>query len=220
MSGADLFDSDLSGANLSGSNLEMAGLIKTNFSGADIVDVTLSGVSLSRQTQIQFSLSELKKSAQSYGPGEDDPPAVWDAVARMNHELKAAYSENGLISRARIYRVRERIARRREAKADGTRQGDLAWFGSLLSRVFTGYGVQIRWIASVMMILYFISAAVYWSLGMGALESLYYSIITFTTSPPEPPRGTVMQITAGIETFTGTLLTVFLGYVLGTREKV
>jgi hypothetical protein len=71
-----------------------------------------------------------------------------------------------------------------------------------------------------MMILYFISAAVYWSLGMGVLESLYYSIITFTTSPPEPPRGTVMQIIAGIETFTGTLLTVFLGYVLGTREKV
>jgi uncharacterized protein YjbI with pentapeptide repeats len=220
VSGSDLFDADLSGANLSGATLENSELIKTNFSEADMVDVNISGVSLSRRTQIQFSLDELKTSAQSYGPKEEDFPAIWDAVARMNHELKDAYSENGLIGRARIYRVRERISRRREAKTDDTRRGDLAWFGSVLSRVVTGYGVQIRWIASVMIALYFVSAAIYWLLGMGVLDSLYYSIVTFTTSPPEPPHSPAMRIIAGIETFTGTLLTVFLGYVLGTREKV
>lgn len=48
-------------------------------------------------------------------------------------------------------------------------------------------------------------------------RALYYSIVTFTTSPP--PLG-LASIMAGIETFAGTALIVLLGYVLGTREQV
>jgi len=41
-----------------------------------------------------------------------------------------------------------------------------------------------------------------------------------TTSPPtEPPLG-IASIVAGFETLAGTAAIVFLGYVLGTRERI
>ncbi|ESS03430.1 MAG: hypothetical protein A07HR67_01828 [uncultured archaeon A07HR67] len=51
-------------------------------------------------------------------------------------------------------------------------------------------------------------------------DSLYYSIVTFTTSPPAEPTGVWMRVMAGVETFAGSTTIVFLGYVLGTRERV
>jgi hypothetical protein len=88
--------------------------------------------------------------------------------------------------------------------------------------VFTGYGIQLRWILAMMFLLYTSSTVVYWTVGgMAPIESLYYSIVTFTTSPPGPaPTGLLMRAVAGFETFAGTAAIVFLGYVLGTREQV
>ncbi|ELZ53151.1 hypothetical protein C465_01349 [Halorubrum distributum JCM 9100] len=73
-----------------------------------------------------------------------------------------------------------------------------------------------------MILLYLLSAGVYHFVGeMSVGRSLYYSVVTFTTSPPEPaPTGLVMRAVAGFETFAGTTAVVFLGYVLGTREQV
>jgi hypothetical protein len=87
--------------------------------------------------------------------------------------------------------------------------------------VFTGYGVQLTWIAGVIAALYLASAGVYHFVGeMSVGRSLYYSVVTFTTSPPSPPPGGLTSVVAGIETFAGTAAIVFLGYVLGTRERV
>jgi hypothetical protein len=50
----------------------------------------------------------------------------------------------------------------------------------------------------------------------------YYSVVTFVTAPPHPPKGVwiVTQAAVLIETYLGTALIVLLGYVLGTRERV
>jgi len=146
--------------------------------------------------------------------------AAYDEIARANHELRKAYNANGLTDRARAARVRERKARRREARAEGG-WGWVAWLWSVLSQVFTGYGIQLRWVLGMMLLLYLGSAFVYVEFGgMTLVDSLYYSIVTFTTSPPAEPTGIVMHLVAGTETFAGTAAIVFLGYVLGTRERV
>jgi len=72
----------------------------------------------------------------------------------------------------------------------------------------------------MMLALYLLSAGVYHYTGMTISDSLYYSVVTFTTSPPSPPTTEFSRIVAGIETFAGTAAIVFLGYVLGTRERV
>ena len=72
-----------------------------------------------------------------------------------------------------------------------------------------------------MLALYLLSAGVYWyGGGMAWDRSLYYSIVTFTTAPPETPPNYITSIVAGIETFAGTAAIIFLGYVLGARERV
>jgi hypothetical protein len=75
-----------------------------------------------------------------------------------------------------------------------------------------------------MVALYLASVAAYFWEGMPIDQSLYYSVVTFTTAPPTDPSGvgfgTIGTLAAGIETFAGTAAIVFLGYVLGTRERV
>lgn len=219
---ADLIDTYLEGANLSDADLRSADLTDADLRSADLTNALLGGVDMTGIT--------LARSTQIDAPGEritnylvDDPwiskEQRYDIIARANHELRTAYSTNGLISRARDARVRERRARRKEALAEGARlsRGTAAWFGSLLSKVFTGYGVQLTWIAGVMVALYLLSAGVYHFVGEMSLgQSLYYSVVTFTTSPPSG----LTSVVAGVETFAGTAAIVFLGYVLGTRELV
>ncbi|ERG91588.1 MAG: hypothetical protein J07HQW1_01622 [Haloquadratum walsbyi J07HQW1] len=74
-----------------------------------------------------------------------------------------------------------------------------------------------------MLLLYLVSAVIYWQVGdLSMGRSLYYSIVTFTTSPPAEPdlTGQILGVVEGFETFAGTAAIVFLGYVLGTRERV
>lgn len=184
-------------------------------------ETSLSTVTLSRATNIDSPSKQIRQLAAGkkyiYGLSK---MATFDSIARANHELREAYSSNGLISRARDARFRERKARRREAKAEGGR-GRLAWAGSLLSMCFTGYDVRLRFLVGSMLALYLGSAVVYWQWGeMWWGRSLYYSVVTFTTSPPEPPTRTVTSVVAGFETVAGTAAIIFLGYVLGTRERV
>lgn len=249
LSGAELRGADLSGADLRGADLSGADLSNTNLSesllrGADLSETTLLGTNLSEADLRMADISKAfiietvlsdailsggtditppeKKISQFYAQnGHSDEEEKYDRIARANHELREAYSGNGLIKNARDARFRERKARRREAKAGDTR-GTVAWIGSILSQLFTGYGVRLRYVIGSMLALYLASTLVYWSWGgMSWGQSLYYSIVTFTTaSPPPQPTGAITSIVAGVETFAGTVAIVFLGYVLGTRERV
>lgn len=217
--GADLEEATivvgtLSEADLRGADLSEADLRSADLSDAYLAGTSLSDASLSRDTTVEPPRHRLKREA------DELDSEFYDRVARANHELRTAYSANGLISQARRARVRERRARRNEAKADDSVRGTLAWAGSLASRVVTGYGVQLLPLGVVMLALFLGSAAVYWSTGMAPRESLYYSVVTFTTSPPSAPTPGLMRVVAGFETFVGTAVIIFLGYVLGTRERV
>ena len=209
---ADLQDSNLMKANMAKSNLTSA-----NLDGSLLAETNLDRVSLSRGTSLSGILNRAKKAT----PEETSKEQYHADIARIFHKIKSAYSQNGLVARARDARYRERRARRKEAYADGGWHGYAAWLGSLISNIFTGYGVRLRWIIATMLSLYFVSAGVYHYGGnMPIGDSLYYSIVTFTTSPPSPPPNVFTRIVAGFETFAGTAAIVFLGYVLGTRERI
>ncbi|SDD46334.1 hypothetical protein SAMN05192552_102425 [Natrinema hispanicum] len=189
-----------------------------DFTDAALIEVDLSDVNLNRGTRMETELADMKERVSKFHRSEDsESPQIWDTVARVNHNLKKAYSTNGLVGRARDYRLKERKARRKEARAEG---GFTGWAGSvvsLLSFVFTGYGIRLWPIVVVMLGLYLGSAA--WYSWVGVENSLYYSIVTFTTAPPgEPPARA--QLVSMAETLLGTLFIVLLGYVLGNREQV
>ena len=221
---ADLSEAILSGADLSNATIDRANLlnaelIATDLSDASLIDITLGGATFSRRTNFDPPIKQIEKKAADMDEVTEED--FQDIVARMNHELREAYSENGLLGRARKARVRERRARRREAKAEEGWGGTVAWGGSLLSSIFTGYGVRLTPVIGWMLALYFLSAGVYWHVGGMAWDrSLYYSIVTFTTAPPEAPPSYITSIVAGIETFAGTAAIIFLGYVLGSRERI
>ncbi|OYR48832.1 hypothetical protein DJ73_18840 [Halorubrum sp. Ea1] len=228
LSGATLLDANLSGAELSFADLSEADLKDADLSEARIRDADLSNVLLgdtnlddiimSRGTNIHSPNNRLK---QFLNESDISKQRQYDVIARANHELREAFSENGLLNQARAARVRERSARRKEAKAEGGWKGNFDWAISRLSSAFTGYGVQIKPIVGWMILLYSLSAVVYWHWGgMGWGSSMYYSVVTFTTSPPYTPPTGLPSVVAGVETFAGTAAIVFLGYILGSRERI
>ena len=226
LTGADLSEADLRRASLSESNLhntnfERADLTGASLKGALVWNTSLSGALISRNTVIDRPAKQLKQEFKnSWDKHLTGQVNLLDAIARANHEIKSAYSNNGLVGQSRRAHIRERRARRLEARVDDTFWGTLAWLGSLASRWTTGYGVKLLPVVGLMLVLFLGSAAVYWATGMTIQNSLYYSVITFTTSPPTPPEPGIMRSVAAIETFFGTTSIVFLGYVLGTRDRV
>ena len=149
-----------------------------------------------------------------------DPPD-WDAVARAYHELKTTFTASGLVGKAREMHVRERRARSLEVK--GT-EGLLhrRYLRSLPSRFVTGYGVRAGTLFSWMVALFVVPTAVYavYGVGDGVLETLAYSTLAFTAVPPGGlPAQPVPLLVVSVETFLGTLSTVLLGYMLGSRER-
>jgi hypothetical protein len=218
LSGADLGAADLSGAVLRGVDLSEADLRHADLSEAVLAEATLTGVTLSRGTELdppRDAIEDYKDNFSGYSKSEME-----DEIARVNSQLKNAYSVSGLLSQGRKARARTRRARRKEVYAEeGWRSR--SWFLSRLSSIFSGYGIKLRPVIGWMMALYFLSAGVYWYAGgMAWDQSLYYSIVTFTTAPPDTPPNYVTSIVAGIETFAGTAAIIFLGYVLGSRERI
>lgn len=228
ISGADLFrancrktdfaNADLSDANLTGAVLSSALLPEADFSGSSVTEISLDGVKISRGTRFDKPSDQI--TIDEDDDSDIDKSKKYGIIARVNHELKNAYSNNGLVERARDARFRERKARRKEAHADGGFQGYITFLESLLSMVVTGYGVRLRWIFATMVAIYVSSSWFYTTQGMSLYEGLYFSIVTFTTSPPWAPPSGISSAVAGIETIVGTTAIVFLGYVLGTRERV
>ena len=219
LSDAKVFNSDLSKVNIGSGDLSRADLRRTDLQGANLAETTLAGAVLSRETDFSPPGERIKREFEDSNTISEQE---WqDVIARANRELRTCYSENGLLGRARKARVRERLARRREAKAENTWRGNVAWASNLLSGVFTGYGVQLMPVIGWMCLLYLLSAGIYWySGGMTWNRSLYYSVVTFTTSPPKAPPSGLSSVVAGFQTFAGTVAIVFLGYILGSREQI
>lgn len=217
LSGVDLRDANLSEANLGAADLSGADLRGADLSGANLAEVTLTGVTLSRGTEIDPPRDAIEANSQ-----DNDIPEqrIEDRIARVNSQLQEVYSLNGLLSQGRNARARVRRARRKEVYAEEGRQS-WNWLLSRLSSIFGGYGIKLRPVIGWMLALYFLSAGVYWYTGgMAWDQSLYYSIVTFTTAPPETPPNYTTSIVAGIETFAGTAAIIFLGYVLSSRERI
>lgn len=209
LAGTDLRATDVLGAQLQESDLSEADLRKSDFTDSVLVNTDLSNVVVDRTTQIaKLPESKILRLADH----------TWDDIAKSYHNIKRMYSKNGLTSRARNHQFRKRRARRKEAWAEGGRDY-FVWLGSLLSWLITGYGIKLKQPIILIFVVLLISTGIYSAAGIS--HSLYYSIVTFTTSPPSPPpRGGLAEGVAMIETFIGTLLIVLLGYVLGSREQV
>lgn len=208
-------DSDFRGVTLDSSSfrevdLSDSDLRNADFTGVELATTLLSGVRLNRGS-VFGTQNQLEDTAE----GQKD----WDTVARVYHQIKSEFNNNGLIDRARYFHIQERRARENEVKAtDGSFSP--THLGSLLSRYLTGYGVSVRRISLVMLSLFVFSTV--WYEYAGISNSVYYSMMTFTTAAPptSPPDGLFTQMLTMVETFFGTLLIVLLGYVLGNREQV
>jgi uncharacterized protein YjbI with pentapeptide repeats len=250
LSGADLSDVDLSETDLRHADLSNAGLNRVdlsnknlsgvNLSRADLRGVSMVGMSADQSTTVGRMRTGLSK------------PHEYDRLAQGYHELKQALSEEGLSQRARQARALEQQARTAESwsrfkqrlfperSVDGVRQWVsppwpgpairtqfLTSVGGFISRVLTGYGTRPLYVISWTVAIILITTAIFkcgpappdggWQGG-----PLYYSVVTFVTAPPHPPRGVgdFRQAVVLLETYLGTALIVLLGYVLGTRERV
>ena len=221
LSGARLTEANLSNAWLTKVDLSKAHLTKADLSDVFFSDIILTGAKISRDTKIGDPSRRIRQElADSDVVSEEE---LQDGIARVDGELRTAYSANGLLSQSRAARVRERRARRKEAKAEGGWGGTAAWAGSLLSRVSTGYGVQFWPVVGWMTLLFVVSTVTYSHVEVrdSISEILMFSVLSFTVAPPTPlPSGTFVQGVVMIETFFGTLSTVLLGYILGNREQV
>jgi uncharacterized protein YjbI with pentapeptide repeats len=233
LSGASLEKADLSDADLRDARLDGTDLRNADFSECDLRESRIRGITVNQGTQ-GGGQTRAEKAA---GGAED-----WDAIARAYTDLKSAFSEAGLVGKTRRYHVLERRARGFEARANGSITGYVrfredtlipsvsfdggdigpyvAYIESLVSRVTTGFGVRPFRLVVCMLSLFGVAALLY-EADPGITNSIYYSVVTFTTAPP-PGSEPTMSVVRGfelIETFGGTLLIVLLGYVLGNRER-
>ncbi|USZ69411.1 pentapeptide repeat-containing protein [Halorussus salilacus] len=241
LSDADLRDIDLSDANLSNSDLSDADLLDADLSnaslrgatltGADIREADITGVSVTGATtckrlfegydgEISTEDSFIPMRLRKWHFGSNFGPREWESTARAYHELKSILSDHGLVGQSRDIYVRERRARSLEAKADGGSL-NLRYCGSLLSQLFTGYGVKVRNLLGWMVALFLFSTSIYVIAGVeeSLMRNISYSVLAFTVAPPKIPSGTGVQFVMMIETFFGTLSIVLLGYILGNRER-
>lgn len=230
--GACFVGVDLTGANLHRMTLTGTDLRDCNFSGSDLREAVIQDLTVNQGTRCG-------KQTRAEQAADDAP--TWDAIARAYNDLKRTFSAVGLVGKARQYHVLERRARGFEAGKNGRIGGyiqfDGSWLpslssdagnfrsygmyvSSLASRVTTGFGVRPLRLVLWMLFLFGFAAVLY-ELDPGIGDSVYHSVVTFTTAPPagSEPTMAVVRAVELIETFGGTLLIVLLGYVLGNRER-
>jgi len=239
LSGADFRDAilsaaDLRKANLSGTDLRAAVLVSVLLGNTD-----LSNVQLDHRTQFTSrSLRQRFKSIFLPRPRKVGVESnTWNAHARDFHKLAAICSREGLIGQARTLTILERHARRNETLSNGN---ILTALGAWLNWQATSYGISVGRVSRNMLLLFLVSSLTYLLNGIRTAEeairiselmsrpfltesvvnTVYFSVVTFTTSPPWTVFVEVSQWMAMIETFLGTLLIVLLGYVLGHRDQI
>lgn len=235
---ADLSDAILFEGNLSDTDLRNADLRGANFQGATLADLRMNQQSLVGELDKESLVSELDdqfligkvgappQSDQRSSLGESDGKSldslVYDSLARSYHLLGEAAKENGLVGKARRLRLWERRARRGEARTNGNWW---AWLGSFVSDWVMGYGISIKRVVGVIVLIIFGCAGAYLVLGVtggkGPIDALDYSVTLFTGlgSNTGPPSTYPARSVAIFESFAGILFSVLLGYILGTRES-
>jgi uncharacterized protein YjbI with pentapeptide repeats len=218
LSDASLGDADLSDADLFRADLSDAFLFHTDLSNTDLRGVTVTDTDF-REAEMENVAVSGATSVDTLREENDFDSADWDATARAYHNLKTAFSDHGLVGKARDMHVHERDARRSEVEASEG-QRNTRYLGSLASRYFTGYGVRPATLALWMLGLFAVSTLWYLvSLDGSHLSNVSYSVLAFTVAPPRVPSGSLTQFVVMVETFFGTLSIVLLGYVLGNRER-
>ena len=245
LSDADLSDANLRHADLSGANLGDANLLRIDVKSLQIDDV--DDVVVTSRTKIDSSLplhtGFRHRPIRSSRPSRDSfrpllsPRSLWDGRARGYEQLRKVFQEKGLDDHHRKLYSYQRRARAKEALRSG-RVGQ--WLGNYFSRLLTGHGVSVTrvlfWTALVIVVPW------YW---YGLVEGwtdepleggpLYYSIVTFVTSPPHPipevegstdlllttvDRQQLNEFVVLFQTYAGTALIILLGYVLGNRDRI
>ncbi|WP_081927518.1 pentapeptide repeat-containing protein [Halobellus rufus] len=242
---ADLKDADLSNADfsnvvLSGTDMTDVTISDTVFHGADLSKADFFGLDLSRieiDQGTSFGTTLLYEDQAKDAEGSDEKAGQWNKDARSHHDLKIMFAENGFSAKARRHYIAQRRARRKEAAAAGDYY---TAFASWISWQGTGYGTSIRRVSRNIAAVLLLSTGIYPFLDVGTHnlwiytpiseliprfieaipESVYFSIITFTTVGfgTIPPSSELARYFSGIEAFLGTLLMVLLGFVLGNRE--
>jgi len=232
LSGATLADADLPAVDCRGTDLTDADCRGARLGGGDLRESVLTDITVSQGTRCGAQTSAEETAADA---------EAWDGIARAYNDLKRAYSEAGLVGKARRQHVLERRARGFEARENGSltgyvqfrdgavpsvspSEGNLgaygAYVGSWVSRVTTGFGVRPFRLTVWMLVLFAVTAVAY-ELDPGIADPVYYSVVTFTTAPPVDSEPTIPLVgaLALVETFGGTLLIVLLVYILGNRER-
>lgn len=236
-----LWGADLAGTTLVDADLPAVDCRGTDLTGADCRGARLGGGDLRGSALAALTVNQgTRCGAQTSAEAAADDADAWEAIARAYNDLKSAYSDAGLVGKARRQHVLERRARGYEARANGSITGYVqlrdggprltpergnvgaygAYLGSLVSRATTGFGVR-PFRLTVWMLVLFAVAAVAYAFDPGISEPIYYSVVTFTTAPPvdSDPTLPLVDAIALIETFGGTVLIVLLGYILGNRER-
>ena len=215
-SGANMRDADLSGADLENADLSGADLRDANLSGANLRDADLSSLNLNQGTQLGSFYNR------------PTSPEQWDQLARSYHDLKSEFSDNGLDGKARKARYFERRARTREAFARHTWSDFVTGLSGFLSRILTGYGTRISHVLAWTAVILILPGLWYAALPISDLTGgpVYYTVVTFVTSPPNPPGttdgllGVLTDVIVLFQTYAGTALIILFGYVLGTRDRI
>ena len=230
---ASLWDADLSDADLSGVNL----------SGADLRGVDMTGTTANQGTTVGRMCTELS-SPEEYDQLAQGYHELKEALSEEGLSQRARQAR-ALEQQARTAEAWERFKHQSSERVRQLPTPDEPgqWLsspwpspeirtqfftavGGTLSRGLTGYGTRPLYVLVWTAVIVLVTTALFafgptpdggWTGG-----PLYYSIVTFVTAPPHPPKqvGALTRAVVLLETYLGTALIVLLGYVLGTRERV
>lgn len=245
LSRAKLWNADLSGANLPHADLSEANLRSTNLFKIDVNSLQIDDigdVTVDSRTKVssRIPLRSGFRHVSSLLVEDLDvrwQATMWDGRARGYERLRRIFQEKGLDDHHRKLYSYQRRARAKEALRTGR---FIQWIGNYLSRILTGHGVRITrvllWTAVVILVpWYWYGLVEGWANESLDGGPLYYSIVTFVTSPPHPipdtqgstdlllttvDRQSLNQAIVLFQTYVGTVLIILLGYVLGNRDPI
>lgn len=249
---ADFTSADLSGANLEGADLFGATLSKADLSNAELSDCDLQNASLNRVDCTQVQIADIDSVAVNsqtrvsgripllsgfrHRPIRSDA-TEWGNRAQGYEKLRQVFERKGIDGQHRKLHSYQRRARAKEALRSFRL---VKWTSNYLSRLLTGHGVMVTrvlfWTAlGILVPWYWYGLINGWTPESMPESSLYYSVVTFVTSPPHPITGVdghvdllvdtvdrqrVTQAMVLFQTYMGTFLIILLGYVLGNRDSI
>lgn len=241
---------DLSNANLVGANLETS-LNGVNLRCADLSGAKLRGAGLARadvskikieqpieidaETRVSSSVTFtwwsrwLKSITLTPHPfGFCDDAEDWHELAKGYQRLRIQFKEAGLNRQHKALYTYQRRAREKHVRELGP---EWSVIPELLSRYLTGYGTRVHNVLFWTAIMILLPALWYRLISILVSEPfhggpLYYSIVTFVSSPPAlppthlDPIESVTRIIVLSQTYFGTALVILLGYVLGNKDPI